>query len=399
MAQNYPQQQQDPQITYQDPMAYIAWLRTRGLNPLQIQEAVYSRFGPGKTPEQRAKEAQQQQSNAQLAQTGGAVGGVILGQEALRGFPNVASLFSSAPAATTATTATTAGTAGTVATPTLVGATQVGAGTAGAGTAATGSTLGAIGSVAWPVALAVGTLSNAWETGMKDILRGRGDRADWTNQAINVATGFLPNTALRLMGKRSIGRMMTSGKSDAQLKRDDFRGLLKETGVADKNYHVTLADGSKFNIGLDGKTRYKNVGENIDGKTSRQAWDVDFSNPLAKYATDQIDPMIRNIYGPDAEKAGIKPEQYTGMFVNAVTSNAKSEQDVQNNIQAMLGKSTFAKQAGVQVPTPTAPVQRPAKGEVVRVSPGMYMNDKGHVGPAKTVRESLRANYKSSKGK
>ena len=394
MAQNYPQQQQDPQITYQDPRAYIAWLRTRGLNPIQIQEAVYSRFGPGKTPEQRAKEAEQQQSNAQLAQTGGAIGGVVLGQEALQGFPNVASLFSTAPAATTATTATTAGTTGaTVATPQLVGANVVGGQTAGA------STLGSVGSVAWPVALAAATLSNAWETGMKDILRGRGTREDYTNQAVNMATGFAPNTALRLLGKRSIGKMMTTGKSDAQLQRDDFRGLLKETGVADKNYHVTLADGSKFNIGLDGKTRYKNVGENIDGKTSRQAWDVDFSNPLAKYATNQIDPMIRNIYGPDAEKAGIKPEQYTGMFVNAVTSNAKSEQDVKNNIQAMLGKSTFAKQAGAQVPTPTAPVQRPAKGEVVRVSPGMYMNDKGHVGPAKTVREALRANYKSSKGK
>lgn len=395
MAQNYPQQQQDPQITYQDPMAYIAWLRTRGLNPLQIQEAVYSRFGPGKTPEQRAKEAQQQQSNAQLAQTGGAVGGVILGQEALRGFPNVASLFSSAPAATTATTAgtTAAGTAGTVATPTLVSATPVG------GTAATTAGLGALPIAGIAAAGAFG-LNQLWESGMKDILRGRGDRADYANIALPVATGGiggLLNVGLRLAGKRSVGKMMTTGKSDAQLMRDDFRGILKETGVADKNYHVTLADGSKFNIGLDGKTRYKNVGENIDGKTSRQAWDVDFSNPLAKYATDQIDPMIRNIYS-NAPKQ-IKPEQYTGMLVNAVTSNAKSEQDVQNNIRAMLGQSTFAKQAGAQAPIPTAPVQRPAKGEVVRVSPGMYMNDKGHVGPAATVKESLRANYKSSKGK
>ena len=190
---------------------------------------------------------------------------------------------------------------------------------------------------------------------------------------------------------------MTTGKSDAQLQRDDFRGLLKETGVANKNYEVSLADGSKFNIGLDGKTRYTNVGENIDGKTTRQAWDVDFSNPLAKFATDQIDPMIRSIYA-EAPK-GVKPEQYTGMLVNAVTSNAKSQQDVQNNIQAMLGKSTFAQKAGVGVQGPIAPVQRPAKGEVVRVSPGMYMNDKGRVGPAKSVRESLRANYNAGKGK
>ena len=397
MAQNYPQQQQDPQITYQDPLAYIAWLRTRGLNPLQIQEAVAARFGPGKTPEQRQREQESQQSNAQLAQVGGAVGGLVVTNEALSGFPNVAGLFSSgAGAGAGATTAgTTAGTAGTVATPTLISATPVG-GTA-ATTAGT-STLGSVGSVALPVAAAAIGINNIWESGMKDIVRGRGDRADWTNQAVNMNPYTAPiNIGLRLAGKRSVGKMMTTGKSDAQLMRDDFRGILKETGVADKSYHVTLADGSKFNIGLDGKTRYKNVGENIDGKTSRQAWDVDFSNPLAKYATDQIDPIIRNIYA-DAPKQ-VKPEQYTGMLVNAVTSNAKSEQDVQNNIRAMLGQSTFAKQAGAGVATPTAPVQRPAKGEVVRVSPGMYMNDKGHVGPAKTVKESLRANYKASKGK
>jgi len=158
--------------------------------------------------------------------------------------------------------------------------------------------------------------------------------------------------------------------------------------------HVAVL-ANEFNVGLDGKTRYKNVGENIDGKKERQAWDVDFSNPLAKYATDQIDPMIRSIYAGSPKS--VKPEQYTGMLVNAVTSNAKSEQDVQNNIQAMLGKSTFAKEAGVGVTPPPPP--RPAKGEVVRVSPGMYMNDKGHVGPAKTIKESLRANYKASKGK
>jgi hypothetical protein len=279
--------------------------------------------------------------------------------------------------------------AGTVATPTLVSATTTGAPASGAG---------AVGGIALPVAAAAITLNNAWETGMKDILRGRGTREDYLNQAANISpVGRIANIGLRLAGKRSIGQMMTTGKSDAQLMRDDFRGVLKETGVADKNYQVSLADGSKFNIGLDGKTRYTNVGENIDGKTTRQAWDVDFSNPLAKFATDQIDPMIRNIYA-EAPKS-VKPEQYTGMLVNAATSNAKSEQDVLNNIQAMLGKSTFAKQAGVGVQGPIAPVQRPPKGQVVRVSPGMYMNDKGRVGPAKTVRESLSANYKAGKGK
>jgi hypothetical protein len=207
-----------------------------------------------------------------------------------------------------------------------------------------------------PVAVGAAVLSNAWETGMKDILRGRGNRADYINQAANMTgIGTVANIGLGLMGKRSIGKMMTTGKSDAQLLRDDFRGLLKQTGVADDKYNVALADGSTFNIGLDGKTKYENVGKNIDGKTTRNAWDVDFSNPLAKFATDQIDPKVRSIYQDVDGK--IKPEQYTGMLVNAVTSNAKSEKDVLANINAMLGKSTFAQQQTPAVSTrPPAPL-------------------------------------------
>lgn len=379
-------QQGDPELTYRDPNAYIAWLRSKGVPPQQVYQMVTDRFGVPKTPQERAKEQASQQQQAGLAQTGGALAGILgagyLGSQ-LSGLGGAAGATGATTAGTTA-----AGTAGTVATPTLVGATKVG------GTAATTAGLGALPIAGIAAAGAFG-LNQLWESGMKDILRGRGNRADYTNIALPVATGGiggLVNVGLRLAGKRSVGQMMTTGKSDAQLMRDNFRGLLKQTGVADKNYKVTLADGSKFDIGLDGKTRYQNVGENIDGKTSRQAWDVDFSNPLAKFATDQIDPMIRNIYAETDGK--VKPEQYTGILVNAVTSNAKSEQDVLANIQSMLGKSDLAKKAGVSVATPSKPVARPPKGQTVRVSPGMYMNYKGEVKPAKTMSQSLRENYR-----
>jgi len=331
--------QQAPALTESDPKAYYLWLQTQGMSPLQAAQEVQNRFGAPKSPDQMQKEAADQQLKNTLAQTGGMVGGTLA---VTKGVPAIAGLFSSGAAP---------------ATPTLVGAKLVGggaastagAGTAGAGGAAAGtSTLGAIGSVALPAAIIGLGLNNLWETGMKDILRGRGTREDWINTGVNFAGGGLPNLALRLMGKRSIGKMMTTGKSDAQLLRDDFRGLLKETGVADDKYNVTLADGSQFNIGFDGKTKYKNVGKNIDGKTSRNAWDVDFSNPLAKFAVDKINPMIANIYKDSDGK--LKPEQYTGMLVNAVTSNAKSEEDILANINAMLGNSTFAKQAGVALP-------------------------------------------------
>jgi hypothetical protein len=333
---------QEPALTQTDPKAYYLWLQTQGLNPVQAVEQVRARFGAPKSPEQQQKEAADNQMKQTLAQTGGMIGGTVL---ATKGIPALTSLITG-PTTSSA-----------IATPTLLGAKTVGAGAAttgtgaGAGAGATtagGTSLSSIGSVALPVAIGAAALSTAWESGMKDILRGRGNRADYTNQAVNLATGFIPNMALNLMGKRSIGKMMTTGKSDAQLLRDDFRGLLKQTGVADDSYNVTLADGSQFNIGLDGKTKLQNVGENIDKKKTRNAWDVDFSNPLAKFAVGKLDPMVRNIYeGSDGK---LKLEQYTGMLVNAATSNAKSEDDVIANINAMLGKSTFAKQAGINLP-------------------------------------------------
>lgn len=385
-----------PAFARSQPRAYYAWLTSRGVPHADAMNQTTSIFGQPKTPEELAKEKASAAQKGNLAAVGGQLAGTI----------GTAYLMNQIGAGTAAATGTGAvgATGGAVAGGTAAGGTAAGgaagaagtAGTAGAastGTAATGaSTLGSIGSVALPVAAAVATISNAWETGMKDIVRGRGDRADWTNQAANMTgIGQMANIGLRLMGKRSIGAMMKSGKSGAQQIRDDFRGDLKESGVADKEYNVTLADGSKFNIGLDGKTKYKN----IDEKTTRNAWDVDWSNPLAKLASNKIDPMIRNLYGTDNAKAKYYPGQFTGMLVNAATSNAKNEQEVMANIEAMLGKSKFAQQAGVGVNTPPPP--KAPKGEVVRVSPGMYVNDKGQVKPAKTVREALQVNYQKGK--
>lgn len=333
---------------------YYNTLTSQGLRPYEAYNAVQASFGAPKTPQQQAEDAASAEQLAGIGQTVGTIGGLVgtnyvLGQ---------------------------LGT-GAVTTPTLLGAKVVGgtagAGTAGAGTAgagagagtaATGSTLSSIGSVALPVAIGAAAASTAWESGMKDILRGRGNRADYINQAANLATGFVPNLALNLMGKPSIGRKMTSGKSDAQLLRDDFRGKLKETGVADEDYNVTLASGEKYNIGKDGKAKLTN----IDQKTNRRTWDVDFANPLAKYAVNIIDPKVRSVYTAEADAAGIPVEQYTGMLVNAATSNAKTEQDVLANINAMLGKSGIDKPAtrtetGISAPLPprtsSAPILQP----------------------------------------
>lgn len=53
-------------------------------------------------------------------------------------------------------------------------------------------------------------------------------------------------------------------------------------------------------------------------------------------------------------------------------------------------------------PTPDAnpaTIQKPAKGEVARVSAGMYMNDKGQIKKARDVSTALRKHYNLSKTK
>lgn len=300
------------------------------------------------------------QIGVQAGATAGSLGGMYLASKLAAGGAAAGAGAAGAAGATAAGT-------GAIATPTLlsVGAptgAAAGSGAAAGGAGAAGTAAGGIGlGTAGALAAAAGLgLNQIWEGGAKDILRGRGDRSDWINTGLVFGTGGIggiPNLALRLMGKRSIGQMMTTGKSGAQRLRDDFRGDLRSEGIADQDYNVTLADGSKFNIGLDGKTKYQNVGTNIDGKTERNAWDVDFSNPLAQAAIAEIDPHVRSIY---KEENGVKPEQYTGMLVNAALSNAKTPEDVKRNVAAIMGRSQAAQMQNKQ-PAPVNDLDETAR--------------------------------------
>lgn len=305
------------------------------------------------------KEQRRQERNAIGSQVGGIagqLGGMYLIGQALAPAAAAAPVAAGAPA---------------VAAPKLIGAQMVGTGGTASGAGSAGAST--LGSVGLPAAAIIAGLSETWESGGKDIIRGRGNRQDWTNMGLNAMGGVGPNLVLRWMGKPSLGRMMTSGKSDAQLMRDDFRGVLKEKGIVDKDYNVTLANGSKFNLGLDGKTKYTNV----DGKTTRNAWDVDLNDPLAQYAVSKIDPYIRTMYG---NTKGMNPEQYTGMVVNAVTNGAKSQAEIDANIEAVLGKKPFEGNAPIRAtsaaptatptaaPTP-APAPAPSAGFMAPPSP------------------------------
>ena len=105
----------------------------------------------------------------------------------------------------------------------------------------------------------------------------------------------------------------TSGKPKTQQFRDSLRKHFEKIGVT-RNHQMQLADGSTFDMGKDGGAKLKNVGKNIDGKTERSYYDVDFSNPIAGQVTAWTDVLARLAF---RHKDGGK---MVGHLVNAFTA-------------------------------------------------------------------------------
>ena len=173
-------------------------------------------------------------------------------------------------------------------------------------------------------------LSNIYEGGGKDIIRGKGKRDDYTNLVLDVNPVTAPiNMGLRALGMRSVGKMMSGGKSDDQMGRDEVRKSMKSQGMfaTPGGYDFLLADGTSYDIGRDGGARLLNA----DGKTDRGAYDVDFSNPLAAETTAQSMALGMILTGGHKKLS----DDFTGYITNAGLSNAKDQTTATQNLQAI----------------------------------------------------------------
>jgi hypothetical protein len=117
-----------------------------------------------------------------------------------------------------------------------------------------------------------------------------------------------------------------TGKHADQEARDTVRSALVKGGFLDKEYKVTLADGSRYDMGIDGGPK-----ADLGG---RRPYEIDFSNPLAAKAVTWLGPVVDLLMGGASEK--LKTD-FTGYFVNAAVSNAKSQEEVIANVAAMMG--------------------------------------------------------------
>jgi hypothetical protein len=213
----------------------------------------------------------------------------------------------------------------------------------------------------------------------------------------------------------AIGSWTGSSKGKAQFMRDNIRNVLKENKVLDQNYMGTLADGTKYNFGQDGSTlKWKNIDKIAEAQPN--AWNntIPLAGALAAaYGfVGQKNADIAAWYAKGAvSNAGDDPAiavknmqhfaQQQGVTYDLVKQKLdealKDERIDQTKYNEMLSGAQQLT-AGVQ-PTQQNSMKPPPKGEVRRVSPGMYMNDQGVVTKAKTVRQALESNYRVSKSK
>lgn len=136
----------------------------------------------------------------------------------------------------------------------------------------------------------------------------------------------------KALGLGSVGEALgiKTGKNKDQKIRDVYRGGLADSGVAvyeqneegHMSHHLTLADGSKYDIGRDGGFR-RQSSEGSD----YASYEVDPDNQFGKQAVGWVDPLVAAIAGDAKNK-----EQVVAWFTNAAMSNAESIEDVRQNV-------------------------------------------------------------------
>jgi hypothetical protein len=127
-----------------------------------------------------------------------------------------------------------------------------------------------------------------------------------------------------------IGSEFGSSKDKDQMSRDAVRKYFQKAGFVDQDYNVRLADGSTYNIGVDGKAKAE-YGVNPQTGKAMHAFDLDQSNPIVKQLIPLVNPLVNALTGGDKKLAS----DFTGYLVRAAMSNSGNDvQKAITNIQS-----------------------------------------------------------------
>lgn len=208
-----------------------------------------------------------------------------------------------------------------------------------------------------------------------------------------------------------------SGKGKAQVMRDGIRKVMKEQGIVDENYMGTLADGSKYDFGKDGSTlKWKNVMKvaeaNPDawrgvggltdalavayGFVGQKASDIAVWYAKAAVSNANNDPEIAKANARHfAKQQGVTFDMIKTNLDSALADNRINQTQYDSYLAGARDLTNYEQTSAAPVVNPVATV-RPKKGEVIRVSPGLYRNDRGELTRARSTRQALERNYRRS---
>lgn len=161
-------------------------------------------------------------------------------------------------------------------------------------------------------------------------------KGDWKSGAISGAevgaglgtiipgAGTLAGAGIGAVAGGLLGAIKT-GKHQDQIARDQVRSEMQKRGMIDEGFNLTLADGSKFNIGLDGGAKPEYSG-------GQAAYNVKTSSPFAVQAVRWVDPVSDILTGFDKKLS----TDFAGYFANAAMSNAQTIEGVRANALKLL---------------------------------------------------------------
>jgi hypothetical protein len=227
---------------------------------------------------------------------------------------------------------------------------------------------------------------------------------------IGMAVGALAGYA----GSKFFG----SKKGKAQFMRDGIRKVLREGNILNDKYQGTLADGSSFDFGQDGShLKWKKIDEIAAANPNSWGSTVGLTNALAAaygfvgqknsdisawYARAAVsnandNPEIATANARHfAAQQGITYDMIKGKLDEAIADNRINQQqyDAYLNGAQQLTAGISPQQLAA---APKVMITRPKKGEVARVSPGVYRTDTGGLQRANTTREALQTAYNKTK--
>jgi hypothetical protein len=211
-----------------------------------------------------------------------------------------------------------------------------------------------------------------------------------------------------------------SKKTEGQMLRDGIRKSLKKAGVLDDKYQGTLADGSKYDFGSDGKImKWKELDKVVAANPNSWSQALEMSQAIAasyglsgkkmtNAAVWYAKAAVSNA-GDDPAKAAANMRHFAaqqGFTMDAF--KLKLDEKMKANKISQFQYDSYTNGAikllGGAV-TGAAPVEnsmalvRPEKGKVQRVSPGMYRDDTGKLRGSATMRGALEKAYGKTKAK